>query len=787
MIFPMSDSNTFLLDNKSTNIKESILYARVVIDLPINIESSYLYLIPEEIKDEIKVGSAVYIPFGKQELIGFITEIGDREDFSSELEKDFQIKPIYYSINNETLWDKKYLELTKWISEYYFTNIGIVLSSSLVAEFFNETKHELELIIAKNEIKRLSNLPLEERIILERFADSRKKSFSYQLLIKKCGLNKEVFYKAINSLKKKQLIKNKEQSIDETESSNESFSPTSSNLVLNKEQEHAFNTIIGSLGNSNQEAIHSKLFLIHGVTGSGKTEIYLNLIEETLRKNQSAIYLVPEIYLVPQALQRLIARFGESNIVVWHSSLSKKEKTENWNKIVTNSNSNKIILGARSAILSPIKNIGLIVIDEAHDAAYKQASPAPRYDTIKVATKRSELENCTVVLGTATPNISDYFKCLENHTVLKLTKRIEDYPMPKVHIVDLKNEFPMTNKNIISNVLKSSINEALGKREQIILLLNRRGYSSHIFCRACGFIQKCKNCSVPLVYHKNLDSMMCHHCGFELRASMNCPECKSQHFKYFGLGTQQLEEEVKKIFPQAKTIRVDKDQLNKKDQYLNLWHQFSSGQADILIGTQLVAKGLDLPNVTVVGVVIADTMLNFPDYVSYERAFQLLTQVTGRTGRGNKPGRVFIQTYQAENPIFRYIENHDYESFYNTEIEQRKSFEYPPFTNLTRIIFQSTDENLCLEYAKTFLDKLTEIFPKPSEPKSQYSESNTQYSLLGPAPCFFSKLHGKYRYHLLFKCRNIASREQLFNKLFNQANKNAKVDVILDIDSVNLL
>ncbi len=780
MIFPMSDSNTFLLDNKFINIKESLLYARVVIDLPINLESSYLYLIPEEIKDEIKVGSAVYIPFGKQELIGFVTEIGSRKDFNSEFEKNFQIKPIYYSISSETLWDKKYLELTKWISEYYFTNIGVVLSASLIAEFFNESKHELELIITKDEIKKLTDLSFEELIILERFADSKKKGFSYQLLLKKSGLNKEVFYKTINSLKKKYLIKNKEQDIEKTENNNISFSPNPSSLILNKEQEYAFNTILSSLGKCKQEGLLSKLFLIHGVTGSGKTEIYLNLIEETLKKNQSAIYLVPEIYLVPQALQRLIARFGESNIVVWHSSLSKKEKIENWKKILTNPNSNKIILGARSAILSPIKNIGLIVIDEAHDAAYKQASPAPRYDTIKIAAKRSELENCTVILGTATPNISDYFKCLGNHTILKLTKRIEDYPMPRVHIVDLKNEFPMTNKNIISNVLRSSINEALSKKEQIILLLNRRGYSSHIFCRACGFIQKCKNCSVPLVYHKNLDSMLCHHCGFELRASINCPECTSPHFKYFGLGTQQLEEEVKKIFPQAKTIRVDKDQLNKKDQYLNLWHQFSSGQADILIGTQLVAKGLDLPNVTVVGVVIADTMLNFPDYVSYERAFQLLTQVTGRTGRGNKPGRVFIQTYQAENPIFRYIESHDYESFYNTEIEQRKSFEYPPFINLTRIIFQSTDENLCLEYAKTMLDRLIEFSP-------QHPELNTQHSLLGPAPCFFSKLHGKYRYHLLFKCKNIASREQLFNKLFNQTNKNAKVDVILDIDSVNLL
>ena len=558
------------------------------------------------------------------------------------------------------------------------------------------------------------------------------------------------------------------------------LNPQSSKLILNKEQEHAYNTILGSLQKNNQSNLFSKTFLIHGVTGSGKTEIYLNLIEEVLKANKSAIYLVPEIYLVPQILQRLTNRFGSSKIIIWHSSLTKSEKTDNWKKILNNSTSSKIILGARSAILAPIKDIGLIVIDEAHDAAYKQASPAPRYDAVKIASKRSGIENCPVILGTATPNISDYFKCLQNHTILKLTKRIKDFPMPKVHLVDLKNEFPITNKNIISNVLKSSINEALSKKEQIILLLNRRGYSSHIFCRVCGFIQKCKNFSVPLVYHKNLDSMLCHHCGYELRTSEICPECKSPHFKYFGLGTQQLEEEVKKIFPQAKTIRVDKDQLKKKDQYLNLWQEFSSGQADILIGTQLVAKGLDLPNVTVVGVIIADTMLNFPDYVSYERAFQLLTQVTGRTGRGNKPGRVFIQTYQIENPIFKYIENHDFESFYNTEIEERKIFEYPPFTNLSRIIFQSNDEKLCLEHAEKTLNELTANFP-------QSSILNPQSSFLGPAPCFFSKLHGKYRYHILCKTNDLELRNQLFNKQFNLLNKNAKVDVIVDVDSINLL
>ena len=772
------------------------LFAKVAIDLPINLENTYYYSIPEEIKDEVKVGSAVYAPFGRQELIGFVTEIRAKDNFISELENNFNIKPIYYAINCEDIWDEKFLELAKWISEYYFTNIGTVLSSSLITEFFNRSKHELELIIPKDEVKQLSNLTDEQKLILDKFISSKKSYFSYKHLLRKTELNKEGFYKSINKLKSKSILKNKAHEVsfpgltresrlgavnnnllDSRFRGNDISTKPSSKLVLNKEQEHAYNTILSSLQNNNQPSLFSKTFLIHGVTGSGKTEIYLNLIETVLKTNKSAIYLVPEIYLVPQVLQRLTDRFGSSKIIIWHSLLSKKERTDNWKKILNASKFGKIILGARSAILAPIKDIGLIVIDEAHDAAYKQASPAPRYDTVKVATKRSEIENCPLVLGTATPNISDYFKCLESYTVLKLTKRIENFPMPKVHIVDLKNEFPATNKNIISNILKSSINEALGKKEQIILLLNRRGYSSHIFCRVCGFIQKCKNCSVPLVYHKNLNSMLCHHCSYKLRTSEICPECKSPHFKYFGLGTQQLEEEVKKIFPQAKTIRVDKDQLRKKDQYLTLWQEFSSGQADILIGTQLVAKGLDLPNVTVVGVILADTMLNFPDYVSYERAFQLLTQVTGRTGRGNKPGRVFIQTYQSENPIFKFVENHDYESFYNSEIEQRKAFEYPPFINLARIIFQSNDEKQCLDYASEVLKEFSSHLPSPI----------SHLTFLGPAPCFFTKLNGKYRYHILCKSKDSEAKNQLFNNMFKSLNKNAKVEVILDIDSVNLL
>ena len=704
------------MPNNHVAIKEQIntitTYAKVAIDIPVN-DGCFYYAIPEELRIKIKTGSIVFVPFGRQNLTGFVIETGSKEELN--IDKNFDIKQIHKTISDKEIISKNFLDLAKWVSNYYLTNIGTVLAASI---FISKNKKDIQL---------------------------------------------------------------------ETTSSSDSISHFP--LTLNLDQQKAFDTIQKAV----KEKQH-KTYLLHGVTGSGKTEVYLRLIEESLKDNQSVLYLVPEIYLIPQTLSRLKDRFGESRIVIWHSALTQKQRSENWQKLM--SNQSTIVLGARSALLSPVKNIGLIVIDEAHESSYKQASPAPRYDAIKVGITRAKIENCPIVLGTATPNISDYFNCLEEHSILQLPNRIENVPMPQVNIVDLK-ENPHT-KGVISNLLKANIASALEKKEQIILLLNRRGYASHIFCMACGYIQNCKNCAVPMVYHKESTLLICHHCGYakshDNLTNTECPECKSQHFRHFGIGTQQLEEEVKRFFPQAKTVRVDKDQLRKKDQYLKLWHEFSSGQADILIGTQLVAKGIDLPNVTVVGVVIADTMLNFPDYVSYERAFQLLTQVTGRTGRGIKPGKVFIQTYQADNAIFNFIKEHNYIDFYKNEIEQRKQFSYPPFTSLSRIILQSKDEKNCLDYANYVLQELNNLFttyhPLTKSERGSLTQETSGLPLttcLGPSPCFFTKLHNKFRYHILCKTNNDKETNSILRSLLQKLEKSAKVDLIIDIDSVNLL
>lgn len=794
----MNSNITFAKENftSTTNNTQEKLFAKVAVDIKIELLAIdyFYYSIPDELLEEIKIGTIVHIPFGKQEVTGFVLDIVRREELSKE-SNELIIKPIYEVIYKEVIWEEKFLNFASWVSNYYLTNLGTILAASISTNFFDHFIHKAEL--NKTFTSNIS-LNKDEQFIVDKLLKSKNKSLSYRSLLQKARFPKHRFYSLINNLKKKSIIKTKEEIIKHKELKNkkETFVNNLINpnliekrnnpkeIILNKYQESAFKTILLSIENKKNKA-----FLLHGVTGSGKTEVYIRLIEETLKRNKKVIYLVPEIYLIPQTYQRLLNKFNENEIIIWHSLLSKKERFLNWERLVKSNV--KIVLGARSAILSPIKNVGLIVIDEAHEVSYKQASPAPRYNAITLAKKRSEAEQCPLVLGTATPNVSDYHASLKDNSILELPKRIEDLPLPPVYVIDLQKEcFTLTNgnsksKNIISNTLKFSINEALNKKEQIILLLNRRGYSSHIFCRVCGYIQNCNNCSVPLVYHKQPHMIICHHCGFkktflDTRDNILCPNCNSPHFTYFGVGTQQLEEEVTRMFPGAKIIRVDSDQLRNKNKYFSLWQEFASGRADILIGTQIVAKGLDLPNITVVGVILADTMLTFPDYVSYEKAFQILTQISGRTGRGEKAGKVYIQTYQAENTLFNFIKNHDYNGFYKTEVCQREKFFYPPFCNLTRIIFQSQIEEDCIQYANKTLELLKE-------------EINEQLStFLGPAPCFFPKLHGKYRYHIICKIKEFTQEGfkqdgLLFNNLLKRLRKNAKVEVIIDVDTLNLL
>lgn len=507
---------------------------------------------------------------------------------------------------------------------------------------------------------------------------------------------------------------------------------------LSFEQKHCFDTILNSVKNKDK----NKGFLIHGVTGSGKTEIYLQLVEEMIKEDKDTIVLVPEIALTPQTIERFVGRFGE-NVAVLHSRLSYGERFDQWRKI--KNGKVKIVVGARSAIFAPFKNLGLIVIDEEHETTYK-SSMNPKYNTIKVAEKRCEQTGAYLVKGSATPSIESYYKS-ENgdEKLLRLDKRINDKKMPKVDIIDMREELNVGNKSIFSRDLYKSIEQNLKQGRQTILFLNRRGYSTFVSCRQCGYVVKCNECSVSMTYHMKNNRLKCHYCGKTINPPKTCPSCNSKYIKYFGIGTERVEQYTKEEFPNAVIRRMDLDTTSKKGSHEEILSQMKDEKIDILIGTQMVAKGLDFKNVTLVGIIAADTSLNLPDFRSPERTFQLVTQVAGRAGRGDFEGKVFVQTYTPEHYSIQCAKEHDYIEFYNKEILLRKAFNYPPFLNMISIVAYGRNNDKVFARIKQVYD----LILKNIEKKKLNNSTN---EVAGPFPAPLEKIRSNYRYQILIKC-----------------------------------
>lgn len=525
---------------------------------------------------------------------------------------------------------------------------------------------------------------------------------------------------------------------------------------------------------------NSRPWLLHGVTGSGKTEIYIRLMEECLERGRTALLLVPEISLTPQLSRLLKTRFG-GNVAVWHSALSQGERYDTWRRI--KSGDVKVLLGARSAILVHMPNLGLIVLDEEHDGSYKQSSPAPRYHAREIAEERAEREGALLLLGSATPDVGTYKRALEEQRILELPERVFKQALPAVNIVDMRQEFSDGNRSIFSYVLAGAVQQRLEAEEQVILLINRRGYANHVFCRACGFVVRCKNCSVSMVYHQKLGQsegyMACHHCAFTLSGLKLCPSCKGPFIKQYGLGTQRVEEEVLERFPDAKVIRLDSDVAQTKGAHEQLLSKFASGEADILIGTQMVAKGLDIERVTLVGVLAADAAFNMPDYRSMERGFQLLTQVSGRAGRGKHPGAVIFQSYNCDMPAIAWAQSHNYKMFAGSELESRELFQYPPYSQIIRVVVAGADpvaaESACERLAEEIGHQLEE------------SIGLNDVKILGPAPCIIERLRNKFRFHLIIK--NLAGEQgrKLIGGFLRAKRMPQDLQMAVDVGALDLL
>ena len=558
--------------------------------------------------------------------------------------------------------------------------------------------------------------------------------------------------------------------------SSQHVAPTSP-LSLNSIQSEAFENILKGL--QSEDRSHHR-YLLHGVTGSGKTEVYMQAITHILESGKSVIVLVPEISLTPQTTSRFIGRFGE-RVALLHSRLSDGERYDQWHRI--QKGDADIVIGPRSAIFAPVKKLGLLIIDEEHSDSYK-SDTAPRYHAREVAQKRSELSNCPIILGSATPSLESYYNSQNGtYKLLNLPSRVLDRKMPEVHIVDMREELKNGNRTIFSELLRNSIGERLEKRQQTILFLNRRGHSSYVFCRTCGYVERCENCSISLTFHFETKRMVCHHCGHQRDTHSSCPDCDGVAIDYFGrrgFGTETVEQEVRKTYPTANIKRFDADSTARKNAHQHILDAFQRQEIDILIGTQMVAKGLDFPNVTLVGVVVADTALNLPDFRASEQTFSLLTQVAGRSGRAETAGEVIIQTYMPNHYSISSVEKHDYIGFYQQEIEARSALQYPPFSHVATLLMRGEDEKVLIDAMHSVDDYLQTL----------QSEHFPEVKILGPAPAPLSKIDGKYRWHFLLRCQNVDIISQLFQRLNEEPPailKSSIIDYIIDIDPTNTL
>ena len=744
------------------------MIAQVIINSNVkNLNKIFDYNVPEEMQGTICVGDRILVPFGNKKTLeeGFV--IGFKE--SSE----FKVKDIA-GIQEGVKLTEFNIELVKLMARRYFCNISDCIklmlppgTSTKVLE--NRIKDKtLNFVYLKKDIIDIEE-DIENGVI-----KSEKQKRVLNFLIQNEGIHTvdlevltDTTSAVIKALEKKEYIEIVEQKVERNPFENKDVKPTT-NLKLTDEQTKAFNSINDAIVNEEY-----KEALIYGITGSGKTEIYLQLIGEVLKKEKTAIVLVPEISLTPQMVDRFIARFGQDKIAVLHSKLSIGERYDGWNKI--KSGECKIVIGARSAIFAPVENLGLIIIDEEHDTSYKSETN-PRYNAKELAGYMARKNNIPLVLGTATPDINTYYKAKSGKIeLLQLTKRANESSLPKVEVIDLRQELANGNRSILSTRLYEEIENNLKNKKQTILFLNRRGYSTFVMCRECGYTVKCKNCNITMTYHSKDNKLKCHYCGHEQKNMTECPECKSKNIKYFGTGTQRLEQEINKLFPSASTIRMDVDTVSRKNSHEEILNKFKNENIDILIGTQMVVKGHHFPNVTLVGVIAADSSLYIEDYRSNERTFQILTQVAGRAGRENMPGKVIAQTYNPENFAIECSKEQNYDMFYETEIELRKQLKYPPFCDIISIGLTDIDETKI----KNVSDKLYKYI------NNYIKKENLNMLIYKPLPCPIDKIKNRYRWRIILKGKLSNKIIDIIN--LSISNINSKTTrIIVDTNPTNL-
>ncbi len=731
------------------------MFADVIVDINnVEVDKIFEYSFSD---CDIKIGSRVAVPFGQKIIEGVVIGVKEVSKFDPE-----KIRPIHKLLEETPALTEETLSLMEYVCKTCYVTraaaLRLFLPSEMrkgkVKEQFNRIVSYIDGLDVNVAVTTLRKTAIKQKELLYYLAENKKCNFT--VLAERFGAS------AVNGLVEKGYA------IITTEkrlrSPYKGIDAQNKNVELTEKQKKAVNSVVNT---------DKSVSLLFGVTGSGKTEVYLNLINRAIEKGKSAIMLVPEISLTPQMLKQLRARFGD-NAAILHSGLSAGERFDEWWRL--RNGEAKIAIGARSAIFAPLENVGIIIIDEEHDGSYTSES-VPRYSTVEVAKYRAEYCGAKLVLGSATPSVESYKYALDGvYNLIELPDRINKKPLPEVEIADMRKEVRRGNNTPFSSVLKTELENCLSKGNQAIIFLNQRGYSKTVICTECGHVQKCDSCDVSLTYHKEDESLLCHYCGAKYKMITACTECGSPFIRYGGTGTERVVDELKKLFPSARILRMDRDTTQSKEGHFKILNKFSAREADILVGTQMIAKGHDFPFVTLVGILDADMSLHFSDYRSGERTFQLLTQVAGRSGRAEQAGKVVLQTYSPDNPVLRYAINYDYENFFKQEISIRKATAFPPFTDVVRILISSEDDDRALSATKAIYEELSYI----------YNEKREKFRFFGCMKAPLKRLQNKFRYQVLMRIN--ANDRELLDKVFISVDKykNRTVLISMEVNSNNL-
>lgn len=766
------------------------MIAKVIVDIPSkSVDFTFDYIIPTRLQSMVQVGMRVIVPFGPRTIQGYVMQVTEQPDGNIDIAKLKEIKEIQ-DIKPELT--EELIQLTEWYNNYFVTKrismLEVMLPSAIKAKYtkvfsivdadavpesllvkfdkdgqypYKEAQYndglgqivpllkqgivsEVTLLsqnVSKKKQRAVSIIEgFDYDSILGSLEKSKKQYELYAYLLderhhtvllkdlEEMGFSKS----SIDTLMRKGFVEKYDAIVERDPFETRVFEQDQKQQLTDDQQE-AYKSILESI-----QAHQQRTYLLHGVTGSGKTEVYLQTIEEVLKLGRQAMMLVPEIALTPQMVLRFKRRFGDE-VAVLHSGLSKGERYDEWQKIRDGKAS--VSVGARSSVFAPFKNLGMIIIDEEHESSYKQED-YPRYQARDIAQWRSQYHQCPLILGSATPSLETYARAEKGvYELLSLPNRVNQQALPEIEIVDMRTELSSGNRSMFSEQLRKSIQQRLDKNEQIVLFLNRRGYASFMLCRDCGHVPQCPNCDISLTYHKSTDQLKCHYCGHQEVPPNKCPNCESEHIRQVGTGTQRVEELLQEAFQEARIIRMDVDTTSRKGAHEKLLDDFGAGKGDILLGTQMIAKGLDFPNITLVGVLNADTMLNLPDFRASERTYQLLTQVSGRAGRHEKEGEVIIQTYNPEHYAIKDVQANDYTAFFNKEMNYRKMGKYPPYFFLINFTIAHKEMKKVMEASKhihkILLQHLTD-----------------KALVLGPSPAALSRINNEYRFQILVKYKS---------------------------------